>query len=113
MKIYHNPACSTCQKSLCLLEEKGAKVEAINYLETPPTRAELVEIIEKLGIAPLALVRQKGDVFNEKYLGKTLSDEAWIDAMVADPILIQRPIVINGNQAVIGRPPSTILTILK
>ena len=113
MKVYSNPKCSKCVETLSLLEEQGVEVEIINYLETPPTKEELREIIQKLGITPLELVRKNEVIFHQRYLGKYLSDEAWIAAMVADPILIERPIVINENEAVIGRPPSLVLTILK
>lgn len=100
-------------QTLCLLEEKGMEVEVVNYLEDPPTKEALAVIISQLGIKPLQLIRQKETVFQEQYLNKSLSDEAWILAMVENPILIERPIVISGNKAVIGRPPTLVLNLLK
>ncbi len=97
---------------MALLEEKGIVPEIINYLDTPPSAEELADIIQKLGIAPIDLIRKKEAVFQEKYAGKNLSDEEWIEAMVEDPILIERPIVINGNMAIIGRPPVKVLDII-
>lgn len=113
MKIYNNLNCSKCRESLCLLEEQGIEVEVINYLEIPPNKEELKGIIQKLGIQPLDLIRQKERVFQENYAGKTLTDEAWIQAMIDHPILIERPILIDEEKAIIGRPPSLILTFLK
>jgi arsenate reductase len=112
IKIYHNPRCSKSREGLGLLEEQGAEVEVIHYLKTPPTQEELMEIIRKLDIQPLDLIRKNEKIFKEKYRGKTLSDNDWIAAMVANPILIERPIVFNETKAIIGRPPSLVLTIL-
>ncbi len=112
MKIYNNPTCSKCVSTLALLEEKGVIPEIINYLDTPPSAEELAEVIQKLGIAPIDLIRKKESVFQEKYVGKNLSDQEWIKAMIENPILIERPIVINGNMAIIGRPPARILDII-
>jgi arsenate reductase len=95
------------------LEETGVKVDVVHYLKTPPTRKELEDIIQKLGIQPMDLIRKNEPIFKEKYKGKTLSDNAWIEAMMAHPKLIERPIFINGEKAIIGRPPSLVLTILK
>ena len=115
MKIYNNPSCSKCAAVLSLLKERKGKdtePEVINYLETPPTAEELKEIVRQLGITPFDLIRKKEPVFVEKYLGQNLSDDQWIEAMITHPILIERPIIINGNKAVIGRPPSRVLDIL-
>lgn len=81
-------------------------------METPPNKSELEEIVRKLGIKPLELIRKGEKVFTENYKGKTLTDEEWIDAMVAHPILIERPIIISGDQAVIARPTEKIKEIL-
>ena len=113
MKIMYNPACTKCEMGLNLLVENGINPEIINYLENPPTKLELEEIIQKLGIKPLELVRINELVFHQKYLGRNMTDEDWIEAMVCHPVLIQRPIVISENSAVIGRPPSLILSLLK
>jgi len=110
--IYHN---NRCTKSRCALEElqkSGKDFEVIYYLETPPSKAELKEIISKLGIKPLELIRKGEKIFTENYKGKNLSDEEWIDVMIARPILIERPIVISANKAVIARPTEKIREIL-
>lgn len=81
-------------------------------METPPTEGELKEIIQKLNIKPIELIRQKEKIFQEKYAGKTLSNKEYIQAMIEHPILIERPIIINGDIAIIGRPPIKVLDIL-
>ena len=104
LTIYHNPSCSKSRETLALIRASGITPRVIEYLRTPPSEAELADIVRKLGIAPAELVRKNESVFQEKYSGKTLSDREWIGALVADPILLQRPIVVRGNRAVIGRP---------
>src|SRR5262245_58760241 len=113
MTIYYNPRCSKSRGTLDILREHGVEPRVIDYVEKPPTAGELREIVAKLGIAPEQLVRKGEDVFRKKYAGKKLSDEQWIAAMVADPILIERPIVIAGDEAVIGRPPENVKTLLR
>jgi len=105
MTIYHNSRCTKSRATLALLQEKGVEPRVIEYLKTPPTAAELGAIVRKLGIRAEQLVRKGEDVYKQKYAGKTLTDEQWIAAMVKDPILIERPIVVSGDRAVIGRPP--------
>lgn len=113
MEIYYNPKCSTCHVALDLLEKKGVKPDIREYLKEPPTKTELKELIRKLGIKPEELIRKKEPIFSEKYAGKTLTDEQWITAMVENPILIQRPIVIEGNKAIIGRPAERVIEIMQ
>lgn len=110
--IFFNPGCSKCRNALALLQERGVEPRVVEYLRTPPTAAELTAIVAKLGIKPEQLVRKREAVYQEKYAGKTLGDAEWIAAMVRDPILIERPIVITGNRAVIGRPPSLVLKLI-
>ena len=112
MKIYNNPACSKCANVLALIQEKNITPEIINYLENPPTAEELKDIIKILGVSPIDIIRKGETVFQEKYAGKTLSEEEWIEAMTEHPILIERPIIIHGNKAVIGRPPVRVLEVL-
>ena len=95
-----------------ILNEHGADTEIINYLDNPPSPGELSDIIKKLGISAFDLIRKKEAIFQEKYKGKSLSDHEWILAMIEHPILIERPIIINGNKAVIGRPPVKVLDII-
>ena len=110
--IYHNNRCTKSRCALDELEKSGKDFEVVYYLETPPNKSELEEIIRKLGIRPLELIRKGEKVFTENYKGKILTDEEWIDAIVAHPILIERPIIISGDQAVIARPTEKIKEIL-
>jgi arsenate reductase len=110
--IYHNPKCSKSRGALALLEQRGVDATVIEYLKTPPTAAELAALAAKLGIAPEQLVRKGEDVYKQHYAGKTLSAEEWIAAMVRHPILIERPIVVVGDRAVLGRPPENVERLL-
>ena len=94
------------------MEQAEKKIEIVNYLENIPSKKELEQIIKLLNISPLELVRKNEAIWKEKFKGKSLSDDDIIEAMVKYPKLIERPIVINENQATIGRPPSRILEIL-
>ena len=105
--IYHNPKCSKSRATLELVADRG-DVKIIEYLKTPPTAKELEALVAKLGIEPEQLVRKGEDVYKKEYAGKTLSRAQWIDAMVRHPILIERPIVVAGDRAVIGRPPENV-----
>ena len=113
IKIYHNPRCSKSRQAVNLLEGSGNKYEIIKYLEDIPTERELKEVIEKLNITPIELVRTKEKIWKEHFRGKEMSDTEIIRAMLNYPILIERPIVINGNKAAIGRPIERIVDILK
>lgn len=110
--IYHNARCSKSREGVCLLEEKGVQFETVKYLDEKITKSELVSIIKKLNIKPIELVRTNETIWKENYKGKTLSDEEVITAMLDNPILIERPIIINGDKAVIGRPVEKILDII-
>ena len=112
MKIYHNPRCSKSRQGLAILEASKLSFDTIHYLETPTSKEELGEIIKLLGITPIELVRKNEAIWKENYKGKSLSDSEIITAMVENPKLIERPIVINNGKAVIGRPPELIKTIL-
>ena len=111
--IYHNNRCTKSRCALAELEKSGKAFEVVYYLKTPPNKSELEEIIRKLGIKPLELIRKGEKIFAENYKGKTWTDEEWIDAMVAHPILIERPIIISGDQAIIARPTEKIKEILE
>jgi len=112
MKIYHNPRCSKSRQTLSLIQEKGNDVEVIEYLNAIPSEKELSEIIKLLGIKPEQLLRKGEAVYKENFKGKTLTDNEWIKAMIQYPKLIERPIVISGNKAVLGRPPENVLELL-
>lgn len=110
--IYHNPRCTKSRQGLQLLEESGKKFEVVKYLDDIPTEEELTNIIKLLDIKPIELVRKNEVVWKENYKGKELSDKEMIKAMIQNPKLIERPIIINGNKAVIGRPTEKILDII-
>lgn len=112
MKIYHNPRCSKSRQTLALIEDAGANVEIIKYLEEIPSKEELTAIIKLLGITPLQLVRKGEKDWKENFKGKELTDAEVIEAMIAYPKLIERPIVIKDNKAVLGRPPENVLDLL-
>ncbi len=111
--IYHNPRCGKSRSALALLQEAGVTPRIIEYLKTSPNKADLQELVRKLGIAPEALLRKGEEVFKENFAGKSLSDEECISAMAEHPILIERPIVVRGERAVVGRPPERVLELLK
>jgi len=113
LTIYHNPRCSKSRETLALLEGRGIRPRIVEYLKTPPSAAELSAIVARLGIRPESLVRKGEDIYKAKYAGKTLTDSKWIEAMVRDPILIERPIVVTGGKAAIGRPPERVLELLE
>ena len=111
--IYHNPRCSKSRQTLQLLEARGVKPKIVEYLEEPPSSAELKAILKKLGMKPRDLLRQGEARYAELGLKeRALSDDALIELMVENPILIERPIVVRGNKAAIGRPPEKALEIL-
>lgn len=110
--IYHNPRCSKSRQALALLEERGVEPEIVEYLTTPPTRAELKALLAKLGLKPEQLVRTGEELYKEKYRGRDLSDAQWLDALTENPILLERPIVVSGGRAVIGRPPEKVLELI-
>jgi arsenate reductase len=115
MKIifYHNPKCATSKKALKLLEKEGVKPKVIEYLENPPSKAELKSIAKKIGVKPEELVRKKEKLFKNMYKGVKLTDGQWLDVLVKNPILIERPIAVAGKKAVLGRPPTKVLELLK
>lgn len=112
MKIYHNPRCSKSRQTLQLILDAGKKVEVVEYLKDVPGEEELRNIIALLGIAAEQLLRKSEQIFNEKYKGKILTDDEWIKVMSEHPVLIERPIVIDGKRAVLGRPPESVLKLL-
>lgn len=112
MKIYHNPRCRKSREGLQLIQEAGVEIEIIKYLEEVPSKNELKEILKKLNIPAEKLIRKGESIFKENYKGQHLSNEEWINVMIKHPQLIERPIVINGDKAVIGRPPQNIETLL-
>lgn len=112
IKIYHNPRCRKSREGLQILQESGNEFEIREYLKEIPSSEELSAVIELLGISPIELVRKNEAIWKESYKGKSLSDSEIIAAMIANPKLIERPIVVNGDKAIVGRPPENIQQIL-
>ncbi|NOZ52471.1 MAG: arsenate reductase (glutaredoxin) [Gammaproteobacteria bacterium] len=111
--IYHNPRCSKSRQTLQLIQNSNIKPTIIEYLKTPPSYSELTQILKLLNISPKALLRQKEPEYKTLGLDNSaLSDEDILTAMIANPSLIERPIVIQNNKAIIGRPPEKVLEIL-
>ena len=111
--IYHNPRCSKSRQTLALLREKGNRPDIVEYLKTPPDAATLAGILSLLGKSPRDLMRRREAAYRENNLDDpALTDDQLIAAMVANPILIERPIVLAGGKAALGRPPEDVLKIL-
>lgn len=112
--IYHNPRCSKSRQTVALLEEKGCDLDIIEYLKTPPSLTKLDKMLKAMGKEPIDVIRTKEATF--KALGLSRSDQRtrqeWLQLMVRNPILIERPIVVHGNKAALGRPPEQVLEIL-
>jgi arsenate reductase len=111
--IYHNPRCTKSRATLELLRQRGIEPAIVLYLDSPPNTTQLRALVTKLGIEPKQLVRKGEEVYKSKYAGKALSEAQWIKAMVDDPVLIERPIVVHGERAIIGRPPENVETLLR
>lgn len=113
LKIYHNNRCSKSRCALDLLNQSGQEFEIVDYLQNPPSEAELTELLHKLNLKPEQVIRKGEAVFKEKFAGKTFSDAEWIKIMTENPILIERPIVVKDDKAVIGRPTESVEDLLK
>lgn len=113
IKIYHNPRCSKSRQTLAMIRERGLEPEIIEYLETPPTPAELKRIIKSLGISVRDIIRSGEDEYRELGLADaSITDERLIELICENPKLLQRPIVVSEHGARIGRPPETVEAIL-
>lgn len=112
LRVYHNARCSKSRSVCQLLEARGLGFEVVEYLKMPPGRDELAAVLAKLGMKAEEIVRKGEDVYKSDFQGRSLSEAEWLDALVAHPILIERPIVVCGERAVIGRPPEKVLELL-
>lgn len=111
--IYQKPTCTTCRQAVQLLKDSGKPFTAINYYEKPFTKAQLKNLLKKAGLAPRDVLRIKEDIYKELSLAKkTITDDEWLDLMVAHPDLIQRPIVEKGDRALLARPAETVKKLL-
>ena len=113
LQIFHNNRCGKSRNCLSMLESTGKEFEIISYLTTPPTAAELQGVIEKLDIKPIDLVRQKEKTWIDNFKGKNFTDEELIKIMITNPILIERPILISEEKAIIARDEEKIINFLK
>lgn len=112
MKIYHNNRCSKSRDSFNLLKDRGVDFETIEYLKNPLTKEELTDLLVKLNMPAKNLIRKGEADYKANFKGKELTEEEWIDAMVQYPKLIERPIVVKGNKAVVGRPIDKVIELL-
>ncbi|HMR47120.1 MAG TPA: ArsC/Spx/MgsR family protein [Bacteroidia bacterium] len=112
IRMYIKPTCSTCRTAMQMVKECAAEVEMVEYLIDTPSEEELLKLTQQLGVKPFDMVRTKESLYKEKYEGKKISDKQWLKILHKNPILIERPIITNGTQAVIGRPPSLIVDFL-
>lgn len=112
VQILHNPRCGKSREALKILQDEGCDVEIIEYLKQIPTKKELKDILSKLGVKAIEIVRKKEPIFIEKFKNKTFTNEEWIQILLENPILIERPIVIDGYKAVIGRPPELVIDLV-
>ena len=111
--IWHNPRCSKSRNAVALLEEQGVEAEVVKYLDTPPSRVELVAVLDMLGLSAKGLMRSKETLYKELGINEINDEEMLISLMVANPKLIERPIVIKDGKAAIGRPIENIVALLK
>ena len=112
VRIYHNPRCRKSREALQRLEESGCEFEVVKYLENIPSTSELDDILKQLNMEPLDLIRKKEAIFRENFKGKDLSRKEWIEVMIQNPRLIERPIIIHRNKAVVARPAEKMDEIL-
>ncbi|MGW8122438.1 arsenate reductase (glutaredoxin) [Roseivirga echinicomitans] len=112
LKIYHNPSCQKSRQTLQMIQESGEMITIIEYLKETPSEDQLRDILKKLGMKAEAIVRKSEAIYKEQFKGKTLTEDEWIAAMVEYPKLIERPIVVKGDKAVLGRPPENVKALL-
>lgn len=113
MKIYHNPRCRKSRETLNIIQNHGIEPEVVLYLETPPSRKEIRDVLVKLDIKAEDLVRKEEKLYKDEYRDRELTEEEWIEVLAENPKLIQRPVVVNGKKAIIGRPPESVHVLLQ
>lgn len=112
MKIYHNPRCTKSRETLALIKNAGIEVDIVEYLKDIPTRSELEMILSKLNLKPSQLLRKGEKIYKERFKDSIFTEEEWITIMLEYPKLIERPIVVHDNKAIIGRPPENVNELL-
>lgn len=113
LKIYHNPRCSKSRTTLELINNANAEVDIIDYQKASITKKELEDVLMKLNMTPEQIVRKGEALYKANYKDKKFGKEEWMQILIENPILIERPIVVKGNKAVLGRPPENVLELLK
>lgn len=111
--ILYNPRCGKCREALSILEGENCEIEVVEYLKKIPTKKELKLILSKLGLKAFDIVRKKEAIYLKEFKNKTFTNEEWIQLLIENPILIERPIVIDGYKAIIGRPPELVIDLLQ
>lgn len=111
--IWYNPSCSKCREALNILDESGCDIQAVEYLKSTPTKDEITTALSMLGMNPRELMRTKEDIYSELNLKDEEDYDALVDAMVSNPILIERPVIFKDSKAIIGRPTSLIAKFIK
>jgi arsenate reductase (glutaredoxin) len=111
-QIYHNPRCGKSREALQYLQHNGIETDILLYLQNTPSFEELKDVICKLNIKPFDLIRKKEKIFTDKYIDNVLTDDEWIEVMINNPILIERPVIISESKAIIGRPKERIEELL-
>lgn len=112
-EIYHNPRCSKSRQTLQLLRDNGVEPEIVEYLKDTPNAQELKKVLTKLHLKPQDILRTGEQIYKDRFKNMSFTDAEWIDIMVENPKLIERPIVLKGNTGVIGRPPENVIKLLK
>ena len=112
IQLLYNPRCSKCREALSLLEGENCEIEIKQYLKAPLTKKELKDILTKLGLKAFDIVRQKETLFIKQFKGKKFTNEEWIQILLENPNLIERPIVIDGYKAIVGRPPELVIDLV-
>lgn len=112
LKIFHNPRCSKSRQTLKLISDSNKEVEVVEYLNNPPTAEELRHIVELLGLPIEYLIRKNETIFKENFKDKDLSEDEWYEILASHPKLLERPIVVKGDEAILGRPPENVLKLL-
>lgn len=110
--IYHNPRCKKSRDTLKILEDKGLEIEIVEYLKNPPSQKRLKEILKMAGLRAADIVRKGEAEYKDNYKGKDMSEAQWVKALVEHPKMIERPLVVVGSRAALGRPPESVLEIL-
>jgi len=110
--IYHNPRCRKSRETLKLIEESGEEFEIVKYLESPPTKDKLRELINKVNLPFEYFIRKNEAIYKDRFKNVDLSEEQWLDLLIENPKLIERPIVEKGDEAVLGRPPENVKQLL-